>query len=214
MTRKVFAAAVAACLAPVAAPAVEVSLYGGYRSEGVEFAAAAESPEIFCIVPPCASGRAESRGGESFGLEVDVPIDPRHFVEVLVGRQSTELRFGTNPGFPIVFPSGRGDADLDLTTAQIGVGRRWEQGSLAPFAAFTAGTTRVESDAFPLATLRPVDEDSFSASVAGGVRLAAQRRFGARVQARGHWIDLPSVLGGSTWQLELGTGLAWSARRR
>ncbi len=211
---------VSACLVAiglVAAPAlagVEVTLVGGYRTGDASFLVAADSPGVFCFAFPCFVEPATAEDAESYGLVVDVPVAERLMFELLVNRQDSELKLPQGRGFPLFF-AGHGPAvDLEVSTAQIGLRRDWLRSTRVPFAAFGVGATRLETVALPFEilpppqTLSPVDEEALSASLAGGVRLAADQRVGARVEARAYWTDLPALLGGSTWQVELSTGLA------
>lgn len=193
---------------PTAAAAErEVTALVGYRGGSFEL-----TTGIVCIaIAPgdCPShARAESDATIAYGAIVDLPLRRALDLELLVNRQPSRMQLdnGISPGSLPAF-------DLDLTTLQAGLRRRWELAKLTPFVAFGAGWTRIDSAPSVFGDLA---DTRWSASLAAGGRLDVSKRLGVRFEVRGYRVDLPDAFGstvlpdkGSLNQIEGTTGLVF-----
>lgn len=178
--------------------ALEVTPLVGYSSGGFEFATG-----VVCIQSPCPS-YAESESSLQLGAALGVDLNDRLQVELLVTRQPGELAFRDSSSGP---RNGLPKADLDLTHLHVGLLRSWSLSSVEPFGVLAAGLTRIAGDRVD--GLDAIDDDRFSASLAGGVKIPLRERLALRVEGRGTWIDAPERLGGETVQLAASTGIAF-----
>ena len=200
-------ALVVLALVPAAAAGagVELTLTGGHRWGEAELLTDDYTSLIACITTPCvlASGRAGD--DEVLGLILDVPIARGWMLEALLNRQDGDFGF---PGTLLPRES------YESTTVQVGVQRYWQWGRLTPFAAVGLGVTRWQTTAlvyrpplFSGIAVQPLDEEAFSGSIAGGVKVPLASRFGLRFEGRYYHFDLPHDVSGSVGQTEATAGL-------
>ncbi len=206
--RRLLIALVLLTLVPAAAGAgVELTLTGGYRWGEAELLTEDSTSLILCITTPCATAAGRAANSEVLGLILDVPIARGWMFEALLNRQDGEVAFrGT------LLPR----ASYESTTAQVGVLRYWERERITPFAAVGLGVTRWQTTAlvyrpplFPGIVVQPLDEEVFSASVAGGVKVPLSSRFGLRLEGRYYHIDLPQEVSGGRGQTEATVGVTF-----
>ena len=117
-------------------------------------------------------GEIELRDSEAVGFALNVAANANGQYEFIYARQSTDadtLGFFTND--PVV--------DLDVEYLQIGGTYLFDGDATRPFIALGVGVSR-----FDPALTGASAESYFSASLGGGVQLAANRRFGVRLEAR------------------------------
>lgn len=207
MRRFLIAIVLSTLVSATAGAGVELTLTGGARWGEVELLTEDYTLLIVCVTTPC--GLATGRAGDDgvLGLVLDVPIAQGWMFEALLNRQDGNVVF---PGSLLPRES------YEATTAQVGVQRYWERERLTPFAAMGLGLTRWETTAlvyrpplFPGIVVQPFDEEVFSGSVAGGVKMPLDSRFGLRLEGRYYYLDLPAAAGGGLWQPEATAGLAW-----
>ncbi len=195
-------------LAPAAAGAgVELTLTGGYRWGEAELLTEDYTRLILCVTTPCAPAAGRAGDNTALGLILDVPIARGWMFEALLNRQDGHVAF---PGTLLPRES------YESTTTQIGVQRYWERERWTPFVAVGLGVTRWETSALayrppllPGIVVQPLDEEVFSGSIAGGVKLPLTSRFGLRLEGRYYHIDLPPAVGGSLGQTEATAGLTF-----
>lgn len=198
---------------------VEITLTAGLRSGDASFPIEARidpsSPvSLACITTPCLLADASTGDGEALpSLIVDVPFSRQWAVEGLLSRQDGRLSLSSSrvPPEVVLAPES-----WESSTAQLGLRRQWDGERLRPFVAGAVGRTWFESSAvaydrpfFPGIAATRVDEDVFSASLAGGVSIGLARHLAVRVEARSFWHDLPERLGGTLQQTEAGVGITY-----
>lgn len=190
----VLAAAVAV---PATAVELELTPWVGYRDGDYH-----QSEQLFGIPenPPPGEARQDSESSPAYGLVAGFGVGGGWQIEVLASRQETELRLDTGS---LVFVRAPGEPDFEVTHLQVGLAYTWGEGPLRPFAAAAAGASRVEIEPvlFP-----GVDEDAFSVSAGGGVKVPLGARFGLRLEGRGYWVDLPRSAGDDFVQSEAVAG--------
>lgn len=191
------------CLPLTAAAEVEITPYAGYRYGGLSY-----DPGYFYldIVGTAYPVGAESRDHGIVGLILDVGLNPKWMLEFLVNRQDTEIEY---TGLYVLDCFCMPD-DLEQTTVQAGLLRRWEGQRVKPFVAFGLGLARLESTAMTMEGT-PIDEDRFAASIAAGLKVSLLDWLALRLEGRSYWLDLPESLGSDLVQGELsaGLGLRW-----
>lgn len=170
MKRLVYAAAVAALLVPAAA-----SAQGAYRFELTPQVGYRFGGEIDGNDNAFFDTDLEVDEGAAFGLTFDIPLSRNFQLELLFNRQDTEL----------VFDEGLfgGNFDVaDVTVDYYHVGVLWQGGNadVNPFFVFSAGVTRLDPDV-PGAD----NEDRFSMSLGGGVKIFFNEHVGLRLEGRG-----------------------------
>ena len=117
-------------------------------------------------------GEIELRDSEATGFALNVHANPNGQYEFLYARQSTDadtLGFFLND--PVV--------DLDVEYLQIGGTYLFDGDATRPFIALGVGVSRFDPSLTDASA-----ESYFSASLGAGVQLAANKRFGVRLEAR------------------------------
>jgi len=118
----------------------------------------------------------------SYGLVLDVDLDPDRQIEIYLSRQSTTLSAdGTFTGNPL----------FDLTVEYYHVGGLYlidvQNDRVRPFVSGTLGLTRMNPQGEGLST-----ETRFSLAIGGGVKLFITDHLGLRLDARGIFTALNS----------------------
>lgn len=117
-------------------------------------------------------GKISLRDSETVGLALNVKANPNGQYEFIYARQSTDadtLGFFVND--PVI--------DLDVEYFQIGGTYLFDGDATRPFVALGVGVSRFDPALADTGT-----ESYFSASLGGGVQLAANKRLGVRLEAR------------------------------
>ncbi len=91
-----------------------------------------------------------------------------------------------------------------MTLLQVGLMRRWQGRRVQPHVVLGVGGARLDSPSLWLD-----EEDRFSASFGGGLKVPLNDWLSFRVEARGTWIDLPPGLEGDEVLVELSSGLGF-----
>ena len=206
--RRLCIAFVLLTLVPAAAGAgVELTLTTGYRWGEAELLTEDYTSLIVCVTTPCALATGRAGEDQALGLILDVPIARGWMFEALLNRQDGDVGF-----LGSLLPR----ESYDATTVQVGVQRYWERKRLTPFAAVGLGVTRWKTTAlvyhpplFPGIVVQPLEEEVFSGSIAGGVKMPLDSRFGLRLEGRYYYVDLPAAAGGGLWQPEATAGLTF-----
>ena len=122
----------------------------------------------------------EVEESETYGVSFGIPLNDRLHLEFLVNQQPTDL---VDDGG--LFSTSTAIAEIDVTYAHVGVAFEFGLGPVQPFVVGSIGLARLELDGPGLD-----DEDRFSASAGGGVKLELGRHFGLRFEGRGYITDL------------------------
>lgn len=153
------------------AQTLEITPFAGYRFGG-EFE-----------VDALGSLDVEVDDGEAFGAVLGIAVARDFFIELSLSRQETALledEGGLFEGDDPVF-------DLDLDVAHVGVAKQWSPGQARPFVSAGVGITRLS----PQGNEFGFDEDErFSASFGGGVKVMWSENLGLRFEARSLWTFL------------------------
>ena len=191
----------ALCPAAAGAAGVEVTPYVGFRLS-VDF------KDI--------DGGTPSRLDEAatYGLMVDIPLNDRTQLELLVGLQSTDLVKSEVFGDPELFP-------VDVRYYQVGATREWERRNVRPFVVGTLGNAEFDPGGSGLRTGGLKSETRFAFSLGGGAKIFFQRHVGVRLDGRvfaAYFEDAGGLFCGSAgcfaqvsgsllWQAEVSAGL-------
>lgn len=156
-----------AAAAPARGQSVELTPYAGYRFGG-DFEVRGSFADF-----DFETG-LEIDDGSSYGLILDIGLTANVQLELLWGRQESQLL--ADPGFldptePIL--------DLDLDHYHGGVLFQWGRGQVKPFLDFTLGATRFS----PTSGLFD-DETRFSVGLGGGVKVLLSEHLGVRFDGR------------------------------
>ena len=118
--------------------------------------------------------------GGSFGVILDVPLNPNWQLEFLANRQNSE--FIVDAG---LFTPERelGDVTVDIVTA--GVSYQWGPGQVQGFFSGGLGIGRINPDNPGLEA-----ESRFAGNLGGGVKIFFAENIGLRFEGRGYWVDL------------------------
>lgn len=198
----VLLAGLAAAASPAAGAGFEITPTFSYRSSDYGCTGASDFP---VRAPACGVGvESDAENGEAFGVLAGFAISRGWAIEVLAGREETELDVEPLPGFEFLVPPE--DADFTITHLQAGVARTWGDGAVQPFAGVAAGVSRVEAES-PEQHHIEFDEDALSASAGAGVKIGLTDWLGLRLEGRAYWVDLPEEVGGSFTETELAGGL-------
>jgi len=190
--RTTFVCTLLTLLALAALPAaaeVEITPTFAYRSD--DFSEL--DPRINCIQAPC-EFPVETDDAVAYGVVVGFGFADGWAVEILANRWSTDVAGNT------------GEFDFEVTHLQAGLAYTWGDGTVRPFVGAAAGQSRVDNQA-PFG--RDPEEDAFSWSAGGGVKIGLTDLLALRLEARGYWVDLDDVHGGSLMQQELSAGLTF-----
>ena len=117
-------------------------------------------------------GEIELRDSEAIGFALNLTANPNGQYELIYARQSTDadtLGFFVND--PVI--------DLDVEYLQIGGTYLFDGNSTRPFLALGVGVSRFDPSLTDASA-----ESYFSASFGAGIQLAANKRFGVRLEAR------------------------------
>ena len=117
-------------------------------------------------------------GGPSYGLMFDVDLNRWLFLELMLDHQSTDLGSGRNFQPPAYM------AGVDIDYYHIGLGWQWHARNLRPYVIGSIGWTNIDPE---LPDLR--DEDLFSASLGGGLKMDINEHIGFRLELRTFWTD-------------------------
>jgi len=117
-------------------------------------------------------GEIALRDSEAMGFALNMKANPNGQYEFIYARQSTEAdTLGFFVDDPVV--------DLDVEYFQIGGTYLFDGDATRPFIALGVGVSR-----FDPSLANAAAESYFLASLGGGVQLAANKRFGVRLEAR------------------------------
>ena len=179
----------------------------GYRTTSLEV-----STGIGCIAvvgAPCPD-RAEADDDLTLGLILGAQISPAWYFEVLLNRREAPLGMD-----PIICPECNTVEltldDLETTTLQIGVQRRWQTAKIQPFVALGLGISQWTTRSLSFFEV-DIDDEQPSASLAGGLMAPLNDLLALRVEARAYWFDLPDdafLFDQDTTETELSAGLAF-----
>ncbi len=122
----------------------------------------------------------DAKDGEAFGITFDIPLAPWVQLELLASRQQTELEYDAG-----LFGGNLGLADLEVSYYQVGGLFQWGNGQIHPYVVVSLGVTNLAPDV-PGAQ----DENRFSGSVGGGVKIFFTDNIGLRLEGRGFWTVL------------------------
>ncbi|HMB53108.1 MAG TPA: outer membrane beta-barrel protein [Thermoanaerobaculia bacterium] len=178
-------------LALPAAAQFEITPTVAYRSDDFREA----DPTINCVTFPC-DFSVESGDAVAFGVVAGFGFADGWAVEVLASRWSSEIEL-----------NGPGNADFEVTHLQAGLAYTWGRGNVRPFVGAAAGQSQVDNEAD--FGLRDAEDDAFSWSAGGGVKIGLTELLALRLEARGYWVDLDDNFGGSFMQQEIGAGLTF-----
>ena len=117
----------------------------------------------------------EALDAEAVGITFAIPLSPWAQIELLASRQQTRLE--NDSGF---FPGGLGAVDLDVSYYHVGGLFLWGNGKVHPFVVASLGLTTLNTD---LPGSR--EENKFSGSIGGGVKIFLTDRIGLRFEGRG-----------------------------
>ena len=124
----------------------------------------------------------EVEDSEAYGVTFDIPISEVFQIELLASRQSGELQFDDG-----LFEGSPTFADIDVTYYHVGVLWQWGNRRVSPFFTMSLGVATLDPD-FPGAS----EENRFSGSLGGGVKIFFSENVGLRFEGRGFWSDLGS----------------------
>jgi opacity protein-like surface antigen len=119
----------------------------------------------------------------AFGIAMDIKVAHGLLIGLFASRQETN--FVDDSG---LFLPEEDLLGVEITYYQIGVGWSRRIADYEPFVLGSLGITNIKPDAFGLH-----DEDEFSLSFGGGVKIWFNNHVGARFEARGFWTDLGSA---------------------
>jgi hypothetical protein len=152
---------------------LELTPFVGYRFGGD---VPQESSEIFEV-------DVEVDEDAVYGMALDVRVGPGLLIELFTSRQETEFVDDTG-----LFQPEDVLLDVDVTYYHVGVGWGWRISDFEPFVLGSLGIAKVSPDEFGLH-----DEDEFSMSFGGGVKVWINNHVGFRFEGRGYWTDLGSA---------------------
>lgn len=153
----------------VQATEVEITPFAGYRFGGE---IKANNSDFFDV-------DVEVDEDAAFGFALDLKINKGLTVELMASRQDSEFVTDTglfNPQDPVL--------DVEVTYYHVGVGWAWKREEYEPFLIGSIGITDLSPNEV---TLR--DEQEFSASIGGGVKIWVNPHLGFRFEGRGFWTD-------------------------
>jgi opacity protein-like surface antigen len=151
---------------------LELTPFIGYRFGGD---VPRESSEIFEV-------DVEVDEAAVYGMALDIKVGPGLLIELFASRQETEFVDDTG-----LFQPEDVLLDVDVTYYHVGVGWGWRINDVEPFVLGSLGIAKISPDAFGLH-----DEDEFSMSFGGGVKVWINNHVGFRFEGRGYWTDLGS----------------------
>lgn len=167
-TRFLLTALLIAVPASLAAQAIDVTPFAGYRWGGT----IDREPNLF-------DTDLEIVDSASYGLIVGFVVSPAVQVELSVHRQASELAADTGlfePEVPV--------ADVDLTWYQIGGTLEWGR-DIRPFVQGSLGAATIDPDA-----AGATSETRFAGTFGAGVKLRVSDRIGFRLEGKGLWMAL------------------------
>jgi hypothetical protein len=135
----------------------------------------AESSDVFPV-------DAEVDEDAAYGLSMNLKVKPGLLIELFASRQDTE--FIDDSG---LFAPEDNLFDVAITYYHVGVGWSWKIHDYEPFVLGSLGLTNIKPDSFGLH-----DEDEFSMSFGGGLKIWLNNHVGFRFEGRGFWTDLGS----------------------
>lgn len=118
--------------------------------------------------------------GASFGLILDVPLNPNWQLEFLANRQDSE--FIVDAG---LFTPERSLGDVTVDIVNAGLSYQWGPGQVQGFVSGGLGVARIEPDRADLEA-----ESRFAGNLGGGVKVFFAENVGLRFEGRGYWVDL------------------------
>ena len=176
MKRYLTVLALLTLIAPAAATAadrgVELTLFGGYRSEG--------DLELDDPFDDFLDSGLQIEDGDVLGAVLGVPLTDHLILEFLYSQQDTTL---IDEG--ALFEPDIEISDLDVTYIQAGVQYQWTPGQLRPFIGAGLGVAILDPNASFLD-----EETRLSASIGGGLKVFVTDHFGIRVDGRAFWADI------------------------
>jgi opacity protein-like surface antigen len=110
----------------------------------------------------------------SYGLMVDIDLDPERQVEIYFSRQETQLTYDEGDF------SGTSLFDIDVSYYHVGGTYLWDEPIVKPFVVGTLGITHLDPDPPGLSS-----ETRFSMSLGGGVKVMPTEHVGVRLEGRG-----------------------------
>jgi opacity protein-like surface antigen len=158
---------------------LELTPFIGYRFGGD---VPAESSDLFDV-------DVEVDEDAALGLALDIRVVHGLMIELFASRQDTQ--FVDDAG---LFVPGEDLLDVEITYYHVGVGWGWKIDDLEPFVLGSLGIANVSPDSFGLR-----DEDEFSMSFGGGLKVWLNDHVGFRFEARGFWTDLSSAEDWEFW---------------
>jgi hypothetical protein len=181
MRRIAFAALLAALLVPAVARA-----QGAYRFELTPMASYRWGGTISGDSNGLFNTDLEVNDSAGYGVTFDIPLSRNFQLELLAHSQSTELRFDQG-----LFGGNYDVADIDIAYYHVGI--LWQGGNaeVNPFFVASAGMTSLSPDV-PGAS----NEERFSMSLGGGVKVFFNEHFGMRFEGRGFFTVIDSYDGG------------------
>ena len=164
-----FLALVMVTAGAVQAADVELTPFAGYRFGGE---IKAENSNFFLE-------DVEVDDDAAFGFALDLKIHKGLTIELMASRQDSAFVSDTG-----LFDPQATVFDVEVTYYHVGVGWAWKKEGFEPFVLGSIGITDLSPDEV---TLR--DEEEFSASIGGGVKIWANPHLGFRFEGRGFWTD-------------------------
>ena len=122
----------------------------------------------------------DAADSESYGVSFGIPLSPWAQIELLASRQQTQLEYDRG-----LFGGNRGVADFDVTYYHVGGLFQWGNGQIHPFFVASLGVTNLNPNVPGAA-----DENKFSGSLGGGVKIFFTDNIGLRLEGRGFWTVL------------------------
>jgi hypothetical protein len=127
----------------------------------------------------------EAADSEAYGVSFGFPLSPRVQIELLASRQRTRLDAYADYG-----GANYSLADFEVTYYHVGGLFQWGNGQIHPFGVASLGIASLNPD------LRLVqgayEENKFSGSIGGGVKIFFTDSIGLRLEGRGFWTLLDS----------------------
>jgi opacity protein-like surface antigen len=116
----------------------------------------------------------------AYGVALDIPLSSNLQLELLANRQESRLRFEDD-----LFGTSPEVADIDVSYYHVGLLWQWGDRRVTPFFVASVGATNLDPD-LPGAS----DEDRFSVSLGGGVKVFVSENVGFRFEGRGFATEL------------------------
>lgn len=121
-----------------------------------------------------------AKDGEAFGITFDIPLSPWAQIELLASRQKTELEYDAG-----LFGDNLGLADFQVSYYQVGGLFQWGNGQIHPYVVVSLGIANLDPN-----VAGAQDENRFSGSLGGGVKIFFTDNIGLRLEGRGFWTVL------------------------